>query len=207
MIQVTKAPNEPLQDALFQTMFADRKQVFVDLLKWDVPALGAYEIDQFDTPDAQYLIATDGQAGVHRGSVRLLPSRKAHILADLFPSLCSCVPRGESIYEITRLCLSPSLERPARRIVFRQIVTALAEFARIEGIQSYTAVVGIPLLSQILSFGWRAHPLGLPQDIGGERVCALQIHIESDTIECLLSSGTYCPSGLVFADQQVPVAA
>ena len=38
-------------------MFEARKRVFVDLLKWDVPVLDdAYEIDQFDTPDASYLV-------------------------------------------------------------------------------------------------------------------------------------------------------
>ena len=34
-----------------RAMFEDRKSIFVDLLKWDVPVLdGHFELDQFDTP-------------------------------------------------------------------------------------------------------------------------------------------------------------
>ena len=40
-------------------MHRDRKKIFVDALKWDVPVVdGQYEIDQFDTDDAIYLLAS-----------------------------------------------------------------------------------------------------------------------------------------------------
>src|SRR3546814_5073717 len=61
-------------------MFAARKSVFVDLLKWDVPVLeGRYEIDQFDDEYARYLILADRGDG-HLGSARLLPTMRPHIL-------------------------------------------------------------------------------------------------------------------------------
>lgn len=49
MIQVIDnhlaAENRPL----LQSMFADRKRLFIDLFGWDVPVVdGQYEIDQFD---------------------------------------------------------------------------------------------------------------------------------------------------------------
>lgn len=51
-------------------LFEARKRVFVDLLKWDIPVLdGRYEVDQFDTSDAEYLILTD-QRAAHRASAR-----------------------------------------------------------------------------------------------------------------------------------------
>lgn len=69
-------------------MFEARKRVFVDLLKWNVPVLDdAYEIDQFDTPVASYLVLTDGESR-HRASARLLRTDGAHILGELFPCLC-----------------------------------------------------------------------------------------------------------------------
>lgn len=75
---------EPVLEAMFEA----RKRVFVDLLKWNVPVLGSkYEVDQFDTPDATYLIlACEG--GGHRASARLLPADQPHILGQLFPYLC-----------------------------------------------------------------------------------------------------------------------
>jgi acyl-homoserine lactone synthase len=96
------------EDALLRAMFAARKRVFVDLLKWDVPVLaGQYELDQFDDPHATYLILSDGDGG-HLGSARLLETERPHILDMLFPELCpSGVPRGPSVREVTREVLTP----------------------------------------------------------------------------------------------------
>ena len=48
-----------------RSMFAARKRVFIDLLKWDIPALAdQYEVDHFDDIHATYLIVTD-EAGEH----------------------------------------------------------------------------------------------------------------------------------------------
>ena len=83
-VSLQACPSDPALRAMFEA----RKRVFVDLLKWDVPVLdGAYEIDQFDTPDASYLVLTDGE-GRHRASARLLRTDGAHILGELFPCLC-----------------------------------------------------------------------------------------------------------------------
>src|SRR3546814_10173185 len=68
-------------DAALRAMFTARKQVFIDLLKWDLPALdGRFEIDQFDTPDARYLILLDPDDLRHRASARLLPTSAPHLL-------------------------------------------------------------------------------------------------------------------------------
>ena len=41
-------PN-PRTDRTLRSMFEDRKSVFVDLLKWDLPVLdGRFELDGFD---------------------------------------------------------------------------------------------------------------------------------------------------------------
>jgi hypothetical protein len=73
-------------------MFAARKSVFVDLLKWDVPVLaGRYEVDQFDDPNAQYLILAD-RDGAHLASARLLPTLHPHILAA-FTNACASTYR------------------------------------------------------------------------------------------------------------------
>src|SRR3546814_13988791 len=81
-----------------RAMFAARKEVFIDLLKWDLPVLaGAYELDQFDDPDAEYLILIDGK-GRHRASARLLRTDRPHLLGDLYPHLCDGpVPTGPTV--------------------------------------------------------------------------------------------------------------
>src|SRR3546814_4512314 len=121
-----------------RAMFAARKEVFIDLLKWDLPVLaGAYELDQFDDPDAEYLILIDGQ-GRHRASARLLRTDRPHLLGDLYPHLCDGpVPTGPTVREITRFCLDRNQTTSERRSARNQLVTALAEHALRTGITDY----------------------------------------------------------------------
>jgi LuxR family quorum-sensing system transcriptional regulator CciR len=63
-------------------MFAARKSVFVDLLKWDVPVLeGRYEVDQFDDQHATYLIVP----GESHGSCSFATRRGEPIEPDALP--------------------------------------------------------------------------------------------------------------------------
>ena len=103
--QSTRAPDAP-GDAALRGMFAARKQVFIDQLKWDLPVLdGRFELDQFDTPDARYLILLDPHDLRHRASARLLPTTAPHLLGDIYPHLCTDgPPTGTSMWEISRFC-------------------------------------------------------------------------------------------------------
>jgi acyl-homoserine lactone synthase len=178
------------EDALLRAMFAARKRVFVDLLKWDVPVLaGQYELDQFDDPHATYLILTDA-AGGHLGSARLLETERPHILDTLFPELCELpVPRGPTVREITRFCLDPAQNAQERRVTRDTLVAALADFGLATGIDAYTGVAEIGWLQQILSFGWNCKPLGLPQQLGASMLGALQIDITPETPALLARAG------------------
>src|SRR5438034_9422080 len=89
-------------DAAMRAMFQARKEVFIDLLKWDLPVLnGQFELDQFDDRDASYLILVDEQ-GAHRASTRLLRTEGPHLLGTIYPALCTgAVPAGPGVREIT----------------------------------------------------------------------------------------------------------
>jgi acyl-homoserine lactone synthase len=171
-------------------MFAARKSVFVDLLKWDVPVIdGTYEIDQFDDAHATYLVLTDGH-GRHLGSARLLPTIRPHILDSLFADLCDeHPPRGPAVREITRFCLDRRLTAHQRRSVRNALVTALAEHALANDIAVYSAIAEAGWLQQILAFGWRCRPLGLPRQIGAAMLGALRIEISNETPALLAAAG------------------
>jgi acyl-homoserine lactone synthase len=173
-------------------MFSARKRVFVDLLRWDVPVLdGRFEIDQFDGPEAMYLIITD-RDGDHRGSLRLLSTSGPTILGDLFPFLCDKgPPASPSIWEISRLCLSPDLRARDRRVVRDQLATALVNFALANAIESYCCVADAAWLSQILSFGWDCMPLGLPQRLECGLTGALRIDVDAQTPARMAAAGTW----------------
>jgi N-acyl-L-homoserine lactone synthetase len=176
------------------TMFADRKRLFVDLLGWEVPvADGRFEIDQFDGEFATYLIATDPR-GEHIGSLRLLPTTGAHILGDLFSCLCDeDIPRGETVAEITRLCLPARLGATGRLAVRNRLISAMIDHALRSGISTLTGVVAWDFLEQILGMGWCATALGNPRRISGARLGAFRIDINASTPDLLAANGIYAP--------------
>lgn len=175
---------------VLREMFAARKEVFVDLLGWDLPVLaGRYELDQFDDEHARYLIVADG-AGSHLASARLLPTTRPHLLDTLFADLCAGpVPTGPSTFEITRFCLGRRLGAAPRRQARDELVAALADYALAHDITTYTGVAEVGWLRQILAFGWDGRALGPPRRLGGMTLGALRIDIGADTPARLARAG------------------
>lgn len=177
-----------------RAMFEDRKSVFVDLLKWDLPILGGrFELDQFDDEAATYVIIAD-EAGDHLGSARLLSTDRPHILGALFPDLCaSPPPAGPDVMEITRFCLSRRQKAAARLTTRNELVSALAWYALDAGIRTYTGVAEIGWLQQILAFGWDCRPLGVPVRCDCGTIGALAIEITGETPSLLAGNGIWQP--------------
>jgi N-acyl-L-homoserine lactone synthetase len=175
-----------------RTMFEDRKSVFVDLLKWDVPVLaGRFEVDEFDDEDATYIIVGDSK-GDHRASARLLKTTKRHILGDLFPALCvGAPPSGPQIFEITRFCLSRRQNSASRRRSRKELVSALVSHALDAGIRTYTGVAEFSWFQQILAFGWDCRPLGLPVKLDCGTLGALAIEITPETPALLAANNMW----------------
>jgi|APAra7269096661_1048516.scaffolds.fasta_scaffold00076_96 acyl-homoserine lactone synthase len=181
-------------DAALRAMFAARKSVFIDLLRWELPVLdGQFEIDVYDNENAHYLILVD-RDGKHLASARLLPTLCPHILGDLFPHLSADpVPSGANVLEITRFCLDRSLRATDRRVVRNQLITGIVDYALAEGIERYTGVAEMGWLQQILSFGWDCRPLGMPLAEKGSMLGAIEIRITPDTPAKLFASGIWSP--------------
>jgi acyl-homoserine lactone synthase len=192
MILVESGGVRDFESSILKSMFEARKQVFVDLLKWDVPVLcGRFEIDPFDDEHATYIIVA-GQAGEHLGSARLLKTTRPHILDSLFPELCSGpVPRGPDIFEITRFCLGRNQGAAARRHTRNRLVSALVSHALVSGIGTYTGVAEMGWLQQILAFGWDCRPLGIPRQLACGLVGALAISVRPETPMLLQQNGNW----------------
>jgi N-acyl-L-homoserine lactone synthetase len=175
-----------------ETMFEDRKAQFVDFFDWDVPIIdGRFEIDQFDTPHAVYIIAIDA-TGAHEASLRMLPSSHPHLLDTLFPHLCpGGVPIGLTTWESTRLCL-PSRHGASRRRELRNaLISAMVDFALARGIDRITGLIPDGFRREVLAMGWRAEPLGPAFRIRGGSIGAFKIDVEPDTPARLAWTGTY----------------
>lgn len=177
---------------LLQSMFADRKRLFVDLFGWDVPVVDdQYEIDQFDNADTIYLVVADDDGG-HAASIRLFPSNRPHMLGTLFPHLCPLgVPVDDATWESTRLCLPQRHGAERRRELRNTLFSAMVDVALDRGIERYTGVIPESFRKEVLSLGWQAEPLGPAVRILGGPIGAFLIHIHPDTRERLRWTGVY----------------
>ena len=201
MVELVNEHNKAENAHLLRRMFRDRKAIFVDLLKWDVPVDGEEERDQFDDAFAEYLIVTDSARSEHYASLRMLRTDRPHILGSLFARLCDGpVPSGPHIREISRMCLSPRHRGPDRLRCRNLLASAMTEYALLTGIRAYSGVADMGWMSRVLSAGWRCEPLGMPQRLGGTMVGAMMIHIDADTIRRLQVSGKYL-SGVLHVEE------
>lgn len=183
MVNLINHYNRDRHHRLLDSMHADRKRVFVDLLKWNVPHDEFFERDEFDDDHAVYLVITDPRTGAHQASVRLLRTDRRHILGDIFPELCDGVaPRGPDYREITRLCFAPGIRRAGRVACRNLLARSLVEYALLTGIKAYTGVAEMSWLSQILAAGWRCRPLGPPRLLGPSLIGSLIIEIDPSTL-------------------------
>lgn len=186
-----------LADARMTSMFADRKRLFVDLMRWTVPVVdNRYEVDQFDDANAIYLLAVED--GEHVGSMRLLSTDRPHILDTLFPELCAAgAPTGTGIAEITRLCLPCRLGTARRLEIRNRLISAMVDHATVAGIMSLTGVVSASFLAQVMAMGWHCERLGPPRMCNGASLAAFRIDLDADTPDRLANTGIYTPGAIV----------
>ncbi len=190
MLLVVDQDNRTGEHIALRSMFAARKRVFVDLLKWDLPVLaGRFEVDQFDNPNATYLIVTDAN-GEHLASARLLPTTRPALLDSLYPHLVAGPPpRGAAIVEITRFCLSREANAAIRRVARDTLLVGLVEHALANDIRTYTGVAELGWFRQIQRFGWDCRALGPSCIEGGQSLAALRIEIDGNTLARLAAAG------------------
>lgn len=186
-----------------RSMFAARKRVFVDLLKWNLPVLAdRFEVDHFDEPNASYLLVTD-PSGEHLASARLLPTTRPALLDSLFPFLVSGpVPQGERIVEITRFCLSRDVSARERRVARDTLLVGLVEHALANRIETYTGVAELSWFRQIQTFGWRCRQLGEACEHEGRVLVALRIDVDDRTAAQLACAGIRADPSAVSASAQ-----
>lgn len=192
MIHIIQGLSDGGHARRLETMFLDRKRLFVDLLGWDVPVVdGRYEMDRFDGAQACYLVACDA-AGDHIGSMRLLPTTQPHLLDTLFAELCEGdIPRGNAVFEITRLCLPQRLGAAKRLRVRNLLISAMVDHALEHGIAALTGVVQADFRITVLAMGWDCAPLGPERTIGRRPLGAFRLEIGHDTPARLRATGIY----------------
>lgn len=133
---------------LVDGMFRDRTLQFKDRMKWDVSVdSNGWERDQYDDLAPLYIIY-ENEDGTHGGSGRLMPTTGRTMIAEHFSHLTDgVVIQSPTVWEITRLCISPSVRsrREAMKITSSLLLAGIDAGLRF-GLEFYVAVFDEPML-------------------------------------------------------------
>lgn len=186
MIIVITNENSSQYTSLIDQMFVQRKKVFIDRLGWDLRHdRQGREIDQFDTDQTTYLIATRDGKTVN-GSMRLIPTTTPHLMSDIFDHMCvGGAPRGDDIWESSRTCINLAEQRlNAMNETVSELYCGMIEYAILCGIRKIVFVASADLQKSVVAWGLNAslniNPLGLPQIDGQDINCAFALQIDAE---------------------------
>jgi len=143
--------------------------VFRERLGWDVPVVNGLEIDQFDLPEAHYLVhyASDGRVNA---CTRLLPTVGPYLLADVFPELVDdALPRERYVWESTRFCADQATA-PAN--IAAILMAGMLEFGLYAGLRAYVSVSDIRMEPIMRRAGWNPVRLGGTVETGTDTAAA-----------------------------------
>ena len=156
----------------FWEFLALRKQVFVDQLHWDIPHNAEVEMDQYDTPVAQYsLVLKDGHVV---GGARAMPTTAVwgthtYMLRDALsgklphipPHVMSVEIASPQVWECTRLVVSDTLTTAAERSeCLRLIVDGLVDITRQQGGTELICLSSLALMRALRQLGYDVTRLG-----------------------------------------------
>jgi acyl homoserine lactone synthase len=149
-----------------------RKKVFVDDLGWDIPHNAEVEMDQYDTPLAQYsLVMKDGKVvGGARAMVTTASwGSHTYMLRDAWSGKLPHIPAhvmsveiaSSAVWECTRLVISDTLTAQADRAqCLELIVDGLVETARAAGASQMICLSSLALMRALRLLGYDVKRLG-----------------------------------------------
>lgn len=163
-----------------------RKSLFVDREGWDVPHDKESEWDQYDSPEATYLVTHQG--GRALAALRILSCAVAqpmhsYMIRDaalgLSPNIPPAVMATPSTraqdYEITRLVVDPHLNRAARARAMAVLSRDAMHHLEERGARRVFALTSPGFIGWFRRMGVAAHQAGpvVVNDLG-ERFCVLE---------------------------------
>jgi acyl homoserine lactone synthase len=171
-----------LSTEVLQLMHSFRHEVFVKRLKWSLPLINGVERDQYDTPEAKYVVISDGADRV-TACARLLPTTGSYMLPELFPQLLGedPVPRDPAIWELSRFATSVRETREGRVLSLSkptlELLDLIFDFARQHAIARLVFVTSVQVERLMLRAGVPVHRIAAPALIDGGLSVALFIEV------------------------------
>jgi acyl homoserine lactone synthase len=184
MPAVAVGNNRELSSRVISQMHDFRHDVFVKRLGWSLPMLHGLEKDQYDTPEAKYVLQHNDD-GRMTACARLLATTSAYMLPELFPQLLGEeeAPRDPAIWELSRFATSVRQTREGRILALSQptldFLGLIVEFARSRAIEQLVLVTSVGIERLLLRAGVAVHRLAPPALIDGGLHVALFIEVNA----------------------------
>lgn len=176
-----------------------RHQIYIGERRWRaLKGVDGREYDQFDLPDAIYLLAITDQGEV-AGGTRLLQSVGSTLLSDVFPQLADIRPfeRAPDVLEWTRFFVAPRFRESGRLCHAGGLISAaMIKYCLDSGIRKLNAVGETYWMPRISALGWRPQSLGFPIEYDDMSICAWTIDITWQALQTTLDH---------YALQEVPL--
>jgi acyl-homoserine lactone synthase len=196
-IHVVNSANRHLYGAELEDFFRARHRIYVEEKEWREDDGSGFEIDQFDTEDATYLIGIEGDE-VMTGT-RLVPTSLPHMLSEIFPHLCDFagVIRADNVAEWTRGFIVPEYRERGIGPVKGQFCGTVMEYCLNEGIQRIGGIQDLYWLPVWRRYKWTVRQVGNPAQVDGRWCVAAFFDVCQDARDRALSAGGIHDSILV----------
>jgi len=157
-----------------------RYRLFVERQQWNVPHVGGFEYDQFDTPAAKYVLWIDDH-GQARGVTRLIPTTRPYMMQTLWPDLVEGeLPCTPLVWEATRFGCDPDLDPAVRGQIVHALICACLEFGLMNGIKKLLGVMPLGIFRNVIqASGCSIALLGPSRRIGRHTVAAAEIEVSA----------------------------
>jgi acyl-homoserine lactone synthase len=203
-IHVVNAANRSLYAAELEEFFRARHKIYVEEKDWRQDDGTGFEIDQFDTDDATYLIGIENDE-VMTGT-RLVATSRPHMLSDVFPHLCdfSGVIRADDVAEWTRGFIIPKYREHGIGPLKGQFCGTVMEYCLKEGISRIGGIQDLYWLPVWRRYRWTVRQVGNPAEIDGRWCVAAFFDVCKEACMQALRAGGLEQSILVYRGPYKP---
>ena len=180
---------------ILDQMFRLRKKVFADTLGWNVPVIGPFERDSYDSLCPAYLVWCDETRTRLYGGMRLMPTTGPTLLYDVFratfPQAANLIAPG--IWEGTRMCIDEEAisddfpDVDAGR-AFSMLLLALCECALDHGIHTMISNYEPHLKRVYKRAGAEVDELGRADGYGKYPVCCGAFEVSEHVLDRMRAS-------------------
>ena len=186
-MEISKGNSRELSTGVMTELARYRHKVFVEKLGWELKCTDGQELDQFDGPQARYVIGRDARNAII-ASARLLPTTQPYLLSEVFPYVLNGapVPCSPEIWELSRFAsvdfsnsTVPTVASRREQSIAVELLRACMAYAAAHGAKRLLTVSPIGIERLLQRAGIVMRRAGPPTLINGHPIFACWIDCEN----------------------------